>query len=409
MVQWEVFEKAFAPLYSADTGRPAKPIRLMVGLLMLKHIRNLSDEMVVEQWSENIYFQYFTGESSFASGFPCEASELVHFRKRIGESGAELILKESIRINGKDAEDPNVNVDTTVQEKNITFPTDAKLHKKIIQKCKVIAEKEEVELRQSYSRTLKQLSRDQRFRNHPKNKAKAKKADKKVKAIAGRLVRELERKLPPNSQYQGDLALFLQILSQKKDSKNKIYSIHEPEVACISKGKEHKKYEFGSKASFAKTDSGVLVAALGFRDEYDGHTLKPTLEQVERLTGKTPKKAKVDRGYRGNKKIGETEVLIPSTPSKSMSYYQRKKLSDSHKKRAGIEPVIGHLKTDHRLNRNFYKGVVGDNINIMLSAAAFNLKRMMNRWKFYFCQILERPFLSFFKNFTTNSSLSFSN
>ena len=152
---------------------------------------------------------------------------------------------------------------------------------------------------------------------------------------------ELERKLPPNSQYQGDLALFLQILLQKKDSKNKIYSIHEPEVACISKGKEHKKYEFGNKASFAKTDSGVLVAALGFRDEYDG-TLKPTLEQVERLTGKTPKKAKVDRGNRGNKKIGETEVLIPSTPSKSMSYYQQKKLSDSHKKRAAVEPVIGH-------------------------------------------------------------------
>lgn len=396
-IQWEVFEKAFAPLYSADMGRPAKPIRLMVGLLMLKHIRNLSDEMVVEEWSENIYFQYFTGESSFAAGFPCEASELVHFRKRIGESGAELILKESIRINGKDAEDPNVNIDTTVQEKNITFPTDAKLHKKIIQKCKDIAEKEEIELRQSYSRVLKKLSRDQRFRNHPKNKAKAKKADKKVKAIAGRLVRELERKLTPSSQYQSDLALFLQILSQKKDSKKKIYSIHEPEVACISKGKEHKKYEFGNKASFAKTDSGVLVAALGFRDEYDGHTLKPTLEQIERLTGKTPKRAKVDRGYRGNKKIGETEILIPSTPNKSMSYYQRKKLSESHKKRAGIEPIIGHLKTDHRLNRNFYKGIVGDNINIMLAAAAFNLKRMMNKWKIYFCQILERLILSFQK------------
>jgi len=117
----------------------------------------------------------------------------------------------------------------------------------------------------------------------------------------------------------------------------------------------------------------------------------------------------VDRGYRGNKQIGESEILIPSTPSKSMSYYQRKKLSERHKKRAGIEPVIGHLKTDHRLNRNFYKGVVGDNINIMLAAAAFNLKRMMNRWKIYFCQILERLLLSFFKNFTTNSSLFFSN
>ncbi len=139
---------------------------------MLKHIRNLSDEMVVEQWSENTYFQYFTGENSFVSGLPCEASELVHFRKRIGESGVELILKESIRINGKDAEDTNVNIDTTVQEKNITFPTDAKLHKKIIQKCKKIADREDIELRQSYSRILKQLGRDLRFRNHPTNKAK---------------------------------------------------------------------------------------------------------------------------------------------------------------------------------------------------------------------------------------------
>jgi len=156
-------------------GQPGKPIRLMVGLLMLKHIRNLSDEMIVEQWSENTYFQYFTGENSFVCGLPCEASELVHFRKRIGESGAELILKESISINGKDAEDTNVNIDTTVQEKNITFPTDAKLHKKIIQKCKKIADREDIELRQSYSRILKQLSRDQRFRNHPTNKAKVKK------------------------------------------------------------------------------------------------------------------------------------------------------------------------------------------------------------------------------------------
>lgn len=407
-IQWDIFEKSFGSLYSPDKGRPAKPIRLMVGLLILKHIRNLSDESVVEQWSENSYFQYFTGEDSFVPAAPCEASELVHFRKRIGESGVELILKESIRVNGKDSLDSDVNVDTTVQEKNITFPTDSKLHKKIIQKCKDIAQKEGIELRQNYNRTLKKLSRDQRFRNHPKNKSKARKADKKMKTIAGRLVRELERKLTPNNKYQTDLQLFSQILMQQKDSKGKIYSIHEPEVVCISKGKEHKKYEmqsireylknkltineqFGNKASFAKTDSGVIVGALGFRDQYDGHTLKPTLEQVERLTGRMPQRVKVDRGYRGNKQIGKTKILIPSTPNKSMSYYQRKKLSDRHKKRAGIEPIIGHLKTDHRLNRNFYKGVVGDNINIMLAAAAFNFKRIMNKWKkkfFHFVQTL---------------------
>jgi IS5 family transposase len=402
-IQWDIFEKSFKGLYCANNGRPAKPIRLMVGLLMLKHIRNLSDEAVVEQWSENNYFQYFTGESSFVSGVPCEASELVHFRKRIGESGVELILKESIRINGKDALDSNVNIDTTVQEKNITFPTDSKLHKKIIKKCKDIAQKEDIALRQSYNRILKKLSRAQRFRNHPKNKLKAKKADRKVKTIAGRLVRELERKLTPNSKYQKDLQIFLQILSQSKNSKKKIYSIHEPEVSCISKGKEHKKYEFGNKASFAKTDSGVLVGALGFRDEYDGHTLKPTLEQIERLTGEMPKKVKVDRGYRGNKQIGETEILIPSTSNKSMTYYQRKKLSNSHKKRAGIEPIIGHLKTDHRLNRNFYKGIVGDNINIMLAAAAFNFKRMINKWKkifFHFFQTLFSHFQTIFFSFS---------
>jgi len=401
-IEWDIFKKAFKDLYCPDNGRPAKPIRLMVGLLMLKHIRNLSDESVVEQWSENIYFQYFTGETSFAPGVPCEPSELVHFRKRIGERGVELILKESIRVNGKDASDPNVNVDTTVQGKNITFPTDAKLHKKIIQKCKDIAEKEGIELRQSYRRILKKLSYDQRFRNHPKNKTKALKADRKTKTIAGRLVRELERKLTPGSKYQEDLELFFQILMQQRDSKKKIYSLHEPSVVCISKGKEHKKYEFGNKVSIAKTDSGVIVGALSFRDEYDGHTLAPTLEQVKRLVGKMPKKVKVDRGYRGNKQIGEAEILIPSNGRKSMSYYQRKKLSDSHKKRAGIEPVIGHLKTDHRLDRNFYKGIVGDHINIMLAAAAFNFKRMMNKWKkkfFHFFQTLFFQFQTLFFHF----------
>jgi len=395
-IDWAVFEKAFEPLYCPDNGRPGKPIRLMVGLLMLKHIRNISDESVVEQWAENNYYQYFCGQTSFVSGIPCQSSELVHFRHRIGEQGVALILKESIRVNGDDSHDENVNIDTTVQEKNITFPTDSKLHKKIIKKCTQIVDKEGLPMRQRYTQTLKKLAIAQRFRSHPRNRAKARKADKKVKTIAGRLVRELERNLPPNSVYCTELELFTLILAQKRGSKHKIYSIHEPDVCCISKGKENKKYEFGNKASFAKTDSGVIVGALGFRNEYDGHTLEPVLKQIEELTGKIPQKAKVDRGYRGKSKIGETEILIPKPPKKSLSYYQRKKLSKAHKKRAAIEPIIGHLKSDHRLNRNFYKGVVGDNINIMLAAAAFNFKRMMNKWKssfglnyleMFFCKI----------------------
>lgn len=398
-VDWSIFEQAFEPLYCSDNGRPGKPIRLMVGLLILKHIRNVSDECVVEQWAENNYYQYFCGENSFVSSFPCNSSELVHFRHRIGEEGIALIFKESIRINGDDSLDENVNIDTTVQEKNITFPTDSKLHKKIISKCKKIAKDEQLPTRQTYTKTLKQLSLAQRFRNHPKNRAKARKADKKVKTIAGRLVRELERNLPPNSKHLDSLELFKIILAQKRGSKHKVYSIHEPEVCCISKGKEHKKYEFGNKASFVKTDTGVLVGALGFRNEYDGHTLEPVLEQVKQLTGKAPKIAKGDRGYRGQKNIGETEILIPSPPKKTLSYYQRKKLSTAHKKRAAIEPIIGHLKTDHRLNRNFYKGVVGDNINIMLSAAGFNFKRMMNKWKSSLWQYLQLIFKIFLAPF----------
>jgi len=128
-IKWQIFEEAFKKHYS-DEGRPAKPIRLMVSLLLLKHIRNLSDESVVEQWMENVYYQYFSGETAYACGVPCEASELVHFRHRIGEEGIELILKESIRVNGDDAGDRHVSVDSTVQEKNITFPTDDKLYKR---------------------------------------------------------------------------------------------------------------------------------------------------------------------------------------------------------------------------------------------------------------------------------------
>jgi IS5 family transposase len=140
-VNWQMFENEFKSLYCENNGRPAKPIRMMVGLLILKHIRNISDESVVEQWSENLYYQYFCGQQEFTSTAPCNASELVHFRNRIGEKGIELIFQESIRINGNDSNDDQVSIDTTVQEKNITFPTDAKLHKKIIKKCEKIAKK----------------------------------------------------------------------------------------------------------------------------------------------------------------------------------------------------------------------------------------------------------------------------
>jgi IS5 family transposase len=391
VINWELFEGTFRKHYREDFGRPAKPIRLMVALLMLKHIRNLSDESVVEQWAENGYYQYFSGAQVFTAKAPCEASELVHFRNRIGAEGVELILKESIRINGKGGKEDKASIDTTVQEKNITYPTDSKLHRKIIKKCIGIADKEGLELRQCYSRTLKKLGVDQRFRNHPKNGAKARKADKKVKTIAGRLVRELQRKLPAES-YKTDLALFERVLRQKRQDKNKVYSLHEPEMVCISKGKEHKKYEFGSKVSITVTQkSGVIIGALNIAgNDYDGHTLDAALEQQQRLTGHKLKEAFVDRGYRGRKEVLGTTIYTPKTFSSKLTHYRKTKLKEGFTKRAAIEPKIGHLKADHRLSRNFYKGIKGDNINVMLAAAAMNFKRMMNIWKDYLLAIYFR-------------------
>ncbi len=384
-IHWDVFEEEFKRLYCEDNGAPCKPIRLMKGLLILKHLRNLSDESVVAQWEENVYYQYFCGGEELRVGQPCTPSELTHFRNRIGEGGVELILKESISVNeeyrNKNDRNKPAFIDSTVQEKNTTYPTDAKLTKKIIKKCTALSSSLGLPMRQSYKRTLKALSRDQRFRNHPENGKKALRADKKAKTIAGRLVRELERNLEKTGrleQYADRIALYKRVLARKREDKDKIYSLHEPEVCCISKGKEHKKYEFGNKASIIRTWDGVIIGACSFRDEYDGHTIDKSLEQSERLTGRRVKALAGDRGYRGRKRSGETRILIPDTPKAADSRYERKKKHDLFCKRAGIEPVIGHVKMDHRMGRNFYKGLRGDAINIMLAAAAKNFKRVMN-------------------------------
>jgi transposase, IS5 family len=407
-IRWSIFEEAFTPLYSEE-GRPGKPIRLMVSLLMLKHVRNLSDESVVEQWFENIYYQYFSGEKTYACGVPCEASELVHFRNRIGAAGIELILKESIRVNGKDGEEQQGATDTTVQEKNITYPTDNKLHRKIIKKCVGIAEVENIELRQRYTRTVKKLLMEQRFRNHPKNNGRARKADRKIKTIAGRLVRELERKLAPG-QHQNSLELFKKVLAQRRADTNKIYSLHEPHTQCMSKGKEHKKYEFGSKVSIITTKTtGVIIGAINIeRNVHDSKTLQPALEQQQRLTGITLKNNFVDRGYRGMKEVLGTTIVTPDKPDKRRTPYQKQKLRSGFKRRAAIEPKIGHLKQDHRLGRNFYKGIKGDNINVMLAAAGMNFKRMLNKWKVNPLLFLARFFEALFTGFKNQFLLKMS-
>ena len=395
-IDWSIFESSFSKHYSLTHGKPSKPIRLMVALLILKQLRNLSDESIVEQWSENSYYQYFSGEQSFCPKFPCVPTELVEFRKRIGSEGIELIFKESIRVNGKDSNDPHLSGDTTVQEKNITYPTDDKLHKKIISKCQSIAKNEGVELRQSYTRTVKKLSITQRLRRNKGGDVKARKASKKVRVIAGRLTRELGRKLSAKSldKHKKDLELYEKVLSQQRGDSNKIYSLHEPSVKCYTKGKEHKRFEFGSKASFLVTQTtGVIVGALNFSEQlHDSKTIESALEQYERLTGNSAKDVYLDRGYRGKTQIKETKLYTPK-PDKNITEAKRKR----HKRRAAIEPVIGHLKHDYRMIRNYLKGTIGDEMNVMLAAAAMNFKRVMNLSKQRCVQFILN-LLSIFRN-----------
>ncbi len=382
-LDWNVFENAFKEHYSEKMGAPAKPIRLMVSLLILKYVRNLSDENLVEQWAENCYYQYLSGEQHFQSNIPCVPTELVAFRKRIGEAGMELILKESIRINKVDDNDAAgtiVSVDTTVQEKNITYPTDDKLYKKIIKKCWAIADKESIDLRQSYTRSVKRLSCLQRFKTRKNGFKQARKANKKIQVIAGRLVREIARKLPLErlGAYLSLLKLYQRVLTQKRTDSDKIYSLHEPNVKCYSKGKEHKKFEFGSKASvLVDQSSGIILGALNFTQTlHDSKTLPEVLEQYERLNGKEAEEVFVDRGYKGIKQYKASKIFVP-IPDKNITKNQRQK----HSRRAAIEPVIGHLKQDYRLCRNYLKGILGDNMNIILAAAAMNFKRRMTLWR----------------------------
>jgi IS5 family transposase len=379
-IDWSMFEKEFRPLYCTD-GRPGLAIRRMVGLLMLKSLRNLSDEEVVMFWSENPYAQDFCGEREMQWGLPCDASELTHFRKRIGTGGAEKILAATIKLHGERAKEKEVVVDTTVQEKNITFPTDTKLAAKIVRGGVKMARCHGVKLRQSFERTVPKLLAAQRGRRTKGGAARARKAARRLKTIAGRIVRQLDAGVPNESRDRRWVETAKKILSQKRSDSGKIYSLHEPEVYCVSKGKEHKKYEFGAKASVVVgKNGGVILGAYSLpENDYDGHALEPTLEQVERVAGYRPAVAIGDKGFRGQSHCGGTEVVTPGRGKKSASVYEKRKARKRFRRRAAIEPRIGHLKSDFRLDRNFLKGQIGDAINLLLAAAASNLSLWMRQ------------------------------
>lgn len=399
---WSEIEKDFEGYYS-KMGQPAKPVRLMAGLLILKQLENLSDEAVVERWCENPYYQFFCGMATFQWDGPCHPTDLVYFRKRIGKEGAEKLLSYSLHIHPEKVRKvEEVVFDTTVQEKNITYPTDAKLAVKVIKKCRSIARKEGVEMRQSYQRVVKKHMLNQRFASHPKNRKKAGASLRKLKTIAGRLIRELRRKLKPSAfaYHQNDLDLFEQVIHQQRKDKHKVYSLHEPEVACIIKGKVSKKYEFGSKASIALTkDTNLIVGVASFKgNPHDSHTLEDTLQAVERTSGRRPKEGICDRGYRGKTSVGTTKISIPKQ-QKHKNSYQKQKTRKKFQRRAAIEPVISHAKQDFRLGRNYLKGFLGDEINLILAAMAFNMKSWIRQQKDVFGLWLQRVIYSMFKLF----------
>jgi len=384
-IDWKYFEQEFDEFYSS-VGRPSMPVRLMVGCLMLKRIYNLGDETLAQSWVRDPYMQYFCGYSHFEHQFPFDPSDFVHFRKRVGKEGIQKIFAYSVTLHGKDAQERQVLSDTTVQENNTTFPTDAKLAKKIIDRCNEIANQENTYQRQSYVRKSKELLRDTYNPKHPKRREKAKKAGRKLKTIAGRLIRELERELSNDrlSVYQAELDLFKQVLAQKRSDKNKVYSLHKPFTSCIVKGKAHKPYEFGNKIGLTVTSKSLVITSImSFQgNPHDSKTIEPLLNQLESNGFVLPKEVVYDRGGRGQKQIGNTLVSTPDNkPLKRDSDYQKRKKKKKFRRRAAIEPVIGHLKTDFRMAQNYLHGEESPQINAFLAAAGWNLKKMMGKLK----------------------------
>lgn len=385
-ISWDKMEQEFANFFS-EGGRPSIAIRKIAGMLLLKEMFKESDESVVERWIENAYWQYFTGEDFFQTEQPFDPSNFVHFRKRIGENGLEFLLGQSVALHPKAKTEDEVQIDTTVQEKNITFPTDSKLAKKVIDNCAKIAEKEGIAQRQSYKRVSKQLLRDAYFGHHPRRQKKAKMARKKLRTIGKRVLRELERKLSESAlrDYEEVFKIYLKALTQERNTKDKIYSLHESQVACIAKGKSGKAYEFGTKVAVVRgRKTGVVTSVKRFSgNPHDSKTLEESLAQSERVRkaigGTRPKKVSADRGFRGIKEVKGTSILLPTTKEKTRYGQQVARLR--FRARAAIEPCISHLKRNHSLGLNFLKGVVGDINNALLAGIGYNLKIRFNQLK----------------------------
>ncbi len=379
-IHWSFLDSALAPFYS-DLGRAAKPVRLMSGLLILKQLYNLSDEAVVEQWQMNPYYQVFCGETSFQNQPPCHSTDLVKFRQRIGEEGVQKIFSLSVNLHGKSAEEPVVLVDTTVQEKAVTYPTDTKLAIRIINRLNKLAKAHGIKQRRTFVKEVKELRLACRHFRHVKRRAKARRALKRLRTIASILLRELQRQLPAEirDQEAARFALYERVLAQQPKDKNKVYSLHEPDIYCVGKGKDHKPYEYGRKASIVATIRSQVIVGVASHDrhEHDSRTLAIALDSANSHRKTPVATAVVDRGYVGCKELVTAEVILPGAPLKRDDQKARDRKRTLCRKRSAIEPIIGHLKADFRLSRNWLKGSEGDAINLLLAACAWNFRKWM--------------------------------
>jgi IS5 family transposase len=380
-VNWKRLDDVFGETFCPDNGRPAISTRLMVALHYLKYTFDLSDDDVVRGWLENPYWQYLSGMKFFEHRLPIHPSSMTRWRNRIGEAGGEELLKETIgaglRMKAiKQSQLKRINVDTTVQEKDIRFPTDARLYDRARQRLVNQAKANGIELRQNYNRVSRKLVCQHSRYAHARQMKRARACTSKLRTYLGRVIRDIERKCPkPDGSLRSLLAVSRRIVTQKRDDKSKVYSVHEPDVACISKGKAHKRYEFGCKVSVAATSrGGWFVGALAFAgNPYDGHTLSRTLEQVKNLC-RPPAHVYVDQGYRGHD-YRDDEMLVHV--DKRRRGRTAKSVWRWMKRRAAIEPGIGHLKQEHRMDRNRLKGTAGDRINAILSAAGMNFRKLL--------------------------------
>jgi len=390
-VDWARLEETFGALYCADNGAPGLSTRLMVALHYLKFMFDLSDEDVVAGWVENPYWQYLSGMKYFEHRRLIDPSSMTHWRKRVGQAGAEAMLKETIEAGLtlkaiKPSQLARVNVDTTVQDKHVRFPTDARLYDRARARLAKAADRRGIQLRQNYRRVGKRLLLQVGRYMHARQAKRAARCRKKLRTILGRVIRDIERKCPrPDEKLAKLMEIAKRIHGQERYDKHKIYSVHEPHVACIAKGKAHKRYEFGAKVSVAATSrGGWFVGAMAMEgNPYDGHTLAATLGQVERLA-RAPKQAFVDRGYRGHDYEGPVEVHVDRVRRGKLAV----RLWRWMKRRAAIEPGIGHLKQEHRMDRCRLWGPEGDGFNAIGSAAGMNFRKLLAHAAVFYCLLL---------------------